>query len=59
MEFDHLDSRPGKSWNFGPGPGKSWNVKSMNHVSEGYMFDLVAHACDKFPDSVHKLSPLL
>ena len=25
MEFDHLDSRPGKSWNFGPGPGKSWN----------------------------------
>ena len=25
MEFDNLDSRPGKSWNFGPGPGKSWN----------------------------------
>ena len=23
MEFDNLDSRPGKSWNFGPGPGKS------------------------------------
>ena len=20
MEFDNLDSRPGKSWNFGPGP---------------------------------------
>ena len=25
MEFDNLDSRPGKSWNFGPDPGKSWN----------------------------------
>ena len=25
MEFDNLDSRPGKSWNFGPGHGKSWN----------------------------------
>ena len=23
MEFDNLDSRLGKSWNFGPGPGKS------------------------------------
>ena len=22
MEFDNLDSRPGKSWNFGPGHGK-------------------------------------
>ena len=28
MEFDNLDSRPGKSWNFGPGPGKSWNFIS-------------------------------
>ena len=28
MEFDNLDSRPGKSWNFGPGPGKSWNFMS-------------------------------
>ena len=26
MEFDNLDSRPGKSWNFGPGHGKSWNL---------------------------------
>ena len=30
MEFDNLDSRPGKgppgkSWNVGSGPGKSWN----------------------------------
>ena len=23
LEFDNLDSRPGKSWNFGPGPGQS------------------------------------
>ena len=30
MEFDHLDSRPGKSWNFGPGPGKSWNFMLAN-----------------------------
>ena len=30
MEFDNLDSRPGKSWNFGPGPGKSWNFMLGN-----------------------------
>ena len=30
MEFDNLDSRPGKSWNFGPGPGKSWNFMFGN-----------------------------
>ena len=30
MEFDNLDSRPGKSWNFGPGPGKSWNLMLAN-----------------------------
>ena len=30
MEFDHLDSRLGKSWNFGPGPGKSWNFMLAN-----------------------------
>ena len=30
MEFDNLDSRPGKSWNFGPGPGKSWNFILAN-----------------------------
>ena len=30
MEFDKLDSRPGKSWNFGPGPGKSWNFMLEN-----------------------------
>ena len=30
MEFDNLDSRPGKSWNFGPGPGKSWNFMLAN-----------------------------
>ena len=30
MEFDNLDSRPGKSWNVGPGPGKSWNVMLAN-----------------------------
>ena len=30
MEFDNLDSRPGKSWNFGPGPGKSWNFMLTN-----------------------------
>ena len=23
MEFDNFDSRPGKSWNFGPCPGTS------------------------------------
>ena len=30
MEFDNLDSRPGKSWNFGPGNGKSWNLILAN-----------------------------
>ena len=30
MEFDNLDSRPGKSWNFCPGPGKSWNLMLAN-----------------------------
>ena len=30
MEFDNLDSRPRKSWNFGPGPGKSWNFMLGN-----------------------------
>ena len=30
MEFDNLDSRPGKSWNFVPGPGKSWNFMLAN-----------------------------
>ena len=30
MQFDNLDSRPGKSWNFGPGPGKSWNFMLAN-----------------------------
>ena len=30
MEFDNLDSRPGKPWNFGPGPGKSWNFMLEN-----------------------------
>ena len=30
MEFDNLDSRPGKSWNFGPGHGKSWNLILAN-----------------------------
>ena len=30
MEFDNLDSRPGKSWNFGPRPGKSWNFMLAN-----------------------------
>ena len=30
MEFDNLDSRPGKSWNFGSGPGKSWNFMLAN-----------------------------
>ena len=30
MEFNNLDSRPGKSWNFGPGPGKSWNFIFAN-----------------------------
>ena len=30
MEFDNLDSRPGKSWNFCPGPGKSWNFMLAN-----------------------------
>ena len=30
MEFDNLDSRPGKSWKFGPGPGKSWNFTLEN-----------------------------
>ena len=30
MEFDNLDSRPGKSWNFCPDPGKSWNLMLAN-----------------------------
>ena len=30
MEFDNLDSRPGKSWNFGRGPGNSWNFILAN-----------------------------
>ena len=30
MEFDNLDSRPGKSWNFGPSHGKSWNLILAN-----------------------------
>ena len=30
MEFDNLDYRPGKSWNFGPGLGKSWNFMLAN-----------------------------
>ena len=30
MEFDNLDSRPAKSWNFCPGPGKSWNFMLAN-----------------------------
>ena len=30
MEFDNLDSRPGKSWNFVPGHGKSWNLMFAN-----------------------------
>ena len=30
MEFDNLYSRPGKSWNFGPGHGKSWNLILAN-----------------------------
>ena len=30
MEFYNLDSRPGKSWNFGPGHGKSWNLMLVN-----------------------------
>ena len=30
MGFGNLDSRPGKSWNFGPGPGKSWNFMLAN-----------------------------
>ena len=33
MEFDNLDSRPGKSWNFGPGPGKSCNFMLANLYS--------------------------
>ena len=32
MEFDNLDSRPGKSWNFGPGHGKSWNLMLANNA---------------------------
>ena len=30
MEFENLYSRPGRSWNFGPGPGKSWNLMLAN-----------------------------
>ena len=35
MEFDNLHSRPGKSWNFGPGPGKSWNLMLANVYAAG------------------------
>ena len=34
MEFDNLDSRPGKSWNFCPGHGKSWNLMLANVCEE-------------------------
>ena len=35
MEFDNLDSRPGKSGNFCPGHGKSWNLMLANiYVAE-------------------------
>ena len=34
MEFDNLDSRPGKSWNFCPGHGKSWNLMLANVCME-------------------------
>ena len=30
MEFDNLDSRPGKSLNFCPGHGKPWNLMLAN-----------------------------
>ena len=30
MEFDYLDSRPGKSWNFCPGHRKSCNLMLAN-----------------------------
>ena len=33
MEFDNLDYRPGKSWNFCPGPGKSWNLILANRYA--------------------------
>ena len=32
IEFDNLDSRPGKSWNFYPGHGKSWTLMLANYV---------------------------
>ena len=34
MEFDNLDSRPGKSWIFCPGHGKSWNLMLANVCME-------------------------
>ena len=44
MEFDNLDSRPGKSWNFGPGHGKSWNLMLAKCR---LMFCIVRNVCGK------------
>ena len=61
MEFDNLDSRPGKSWNFGPGHGKSWNLILANmyaayccglsemyagkHINISKMYYVVPNSC--------------
>ena len=31
LEFENLDSRPGKFWNFCRGPWKSWNLDIQNY----------------------------
>ena len=50
MEFDHLDSRPGKSWNFGPGHHSeltSTVAGRWQHFKKKY--DTVStQTCDKF-----------
>ena len=33
LEFETLDSRPGKSWNFCRGPWKSWNLGILIYIS--------------------------
>ena len=47
MEFDNLDSRPGKSWNFGPGHEKSWNLILANMYARYLLFWIFRNMCGK------------
>ena len=39
MEFDNLDFRPGKSWNFCPGHGKLWNLTKVMEFDFGKLVE--------------------